>query len=204
MLDAVVDRVAQQVHERLGQLLQHGAVERHVAALDDELGPLAHGAGEVTHDARQPLEHLGRGCGARAAHLLVQHADEASDVGRDGGNRGVRQVRDRGGEPNARRRQLARDVEQRVEACPLHAYVRRLRCLWDGRAVRRGVRRAVRPLRLWRARDLHAHLRHLARAARCVGERVAVGVRPHAHGERAVERRTEQRVGVGHAAVDGA
>ena len=59
VLDAVIDRVAHDVDERVVDLLEHLLVEFGVAALDDEVDVLAELLGQVAHGAR---ETPGRSC----------------------------------------------------------------------------------------------------------------------------------------------
>ena len=56
-LDAVIDGVANQVNQRLGDLLDDFLVELGLAAANRELDFLAERAGEVAHRARERVEH---------------------------------------------------------------------------------------------------------------------------------------------------
>ena len=76
VLDAVVDRVAHDVDERVVDLLEHLLVEFGVAALDDQLDVLAELLGEVAHGTRERLED---GVGRQHAQphaLLLQVVDD--------------------------------------------------------------------------------------------------------------------------------
>ena len=57
-LDAVVDGVADQVHERLAELVDHRLVDARVLALQHELDALALLAREVAHQPREALEDV--------------------------------------------------------------------------------------------------------------------------------------------------
>ena len=56
VLDAVVDRIANQVNDRIGKILDHGLVDLGILAGEDQLHVLAQAAGEVPRDARVLLE----------------------------------------------------------------------------------------------------------------------------------------------------
>ena len=56
-LDAVVDRVANQVHQRIGDLLNDPLLEFGLAALDGQLDLLVEGPRQVAHGAWERLEH---------------------------------------------------------------------------------------------------------------------------------------------------
>ena len=68
-LDAVVDRVAHQVRQRIGDLLDDRLVELGVLAVDDELDVLAELARHVVHDALEAAEG-----GADLHHAQLQRA----------------------------------------------------------------------------------------------------------------------------------
>ena len=73
-LDAVVERVAQQVLERAGQLFQHRAVELGLCAADLEIGALVELLGGPAQDPVQPLGHAAEGHRADREQLLLDIA----------------------------------------------------------------------------------------------------------------------------------
>jgi hypothetical protein len=88
-LDAVVDRVADQVGQRVLDGLEHAAVELGVPALHLELHLLAELAGEVPDDAREPGPHRVHGLHAGLHDLLLQLAGDEAEPLRRPRQRGV-------------------------------------------------------------------------------------------------------------------
>src|SRR5436309_794186 len=82
-LDAVVHGVAQQVHERIAQLVQDRPVELDLLALDPERHLLAELARHVAHQPRKPVEHLPHRRHARLENLRLQVGREARDLDGD-------------------------------------------------------------------------------------------------------------------------
>ena len=120
-LDAVVHRVADQVHERLAELVDHRLVDAGALALEDELHLLTLLSREVAHEAREALEDVTDG-----EHPHVH--DGLLELGRHPGHLvdGREQLRPRPGddvgdlpgqlvELGAGDDQLADEVEQVVE-----------------------------------------------------------------------------------------
>jgi len=70
-LDAVVDGVAHDVQERPLELLEHVAIELHVAAVDDEARLLARLLARVAQRAAEWLAQVARGHHAHGAQRLV-------------------------------------------------------------------------------------------------------------------------------------
>ena len=60
-LDPVVDRVPDQVHQRIADLVEHRAIELDLLAFDVEPDPLAQVARQIAHQPRKPIEHLPTG-----------------------------------------------------------------------------------------------------------------------------------------------
>src|SRR5207248_3004547 len=71
-LDAVIDRVAQQVHQRVRQLLDDQLVELDISARDLEVDLLAALAQEPAHQAREAIEDLPERHHAHLEDALLQ------------------------------------------------------------------------------------------------------------------------------------
>ena len=138
-LDAVVHGVADQVHERLADLVDHGLVDARLLALQHQLDLLALAVGEVADEAREALEDVADGQHPHVHDRLLQ-------LGRDAGHlvHGLEQLRaerGRGGgdlaaqlhQLGAVHDQLADQVQQVVELGEVDAHHARTR-------ARRGVR----------------------------------------------------------------
>ena len=76
-LDAVIDRVAQQVHERIGEPVEDRAVELELGAAQLHLDPHARALGDVARRARQRLEDAQQRRGAQLERAALQLADHA-------------------------------------------------------------------------------------------------------------------------------
>ncbi len=76
-LEAVVDGVPQQVDQRLGQLIEHGAVHLEFLALHLHRHLFAELPGEVAHDRRDPLEHLAQRREADMENPVLQRVESA-------------------------------------------------------------------------------------------------------------------------------
>ena len=120
-LDAVVDGVADEVHERLADLVDHRLVHPGVLALQDELDLLALLAGEVAHQPREALEDVADGQHPHVHDRLLQLRRDARHLAD-----GLEQLRPRAGhhvgdlagqlvELRAVDDQLADQVQQVVE-----------------------------------------------------------------------------------------
>ena len=130
-LQAVVERVAHQVHQRVGNFLDHRLVQLGIAAHDLEIDFFAQAGGGVTHHAAKAAEgfahrHHAQAQGAvanffnQAVHVQVG-LDQAGLTGLAGQQRGAR----------AGNHQLAQQVDHRVQPVGLHADV----ALLAGRVV---------------------------------------------------------------------
>ena len=76
-LDAVIDAVAHQVHQRIADLLQHGLVELGLLAGDLQPDLLAEARRQVAHQAREAAEHRAHRQHAHAHDAFLQLADVA-------------------------------------------------------------------------------------------------------------------------------
>ncbi len=174
-LDAVVDRVAHQVHERIAQLVRDRAVHLHVAALHAEVHILAQRACRVPHHARQPLEDIAQRHHAHrenAALQLREHAAHPVERGRGAVHRGRSDARVQHG-------QLADPLRDVIQHCAIDAHM-----------VRAGVRRG------WLVRGrlvLERDLRHLARGPDRRLRRGLVRARHQPQHEVALQLRVETR-----------
>src|SRR6185295_15446890 len=77
LLDAVVDAVADEVHERIADLLEHRLVELGLLARHDELDLLAETLREIAHHAREAAENEADGQHAHAHDAVLQLAHVA-------------------------------------------------------------------------------------------------------------------------------
>jgi len=152
-LHAMVHRVAQQVHQRVGHRLDDVLVGLGLVAADVQLHLLAEATGQVAHHPGETLQHLGDGHHAHLhdgalqfLHDAVQHgmavldlADQLGAAGNAGGALG--QV----GQPVLGHHQFADEVHQVVDLFLLHAHQRRgglgLEYRLGGRLVTQGRRR---------------------------------------------------------------
>src|SRR6185437_7337260 len=137
LLDAVVRSVAQQVNDRLADLVEHRAIELDLAANQRELDLLAERVRGVADETRETVEHLANRHHAARHDLLVQLGDEPRRLRQRLVERGIGDLVRDVGEPVARDEQLAREIHEAIEPLQLHAH---------------GARRAVRNVR---ARQLH-------------------------------------------------
>ena len=76
-LDAVVDRVAHQVHQRIGEPVEDRAVELELGAAQLDLDALAGRARDLARDARQRLEDAQQRRRAQLERAPLQLADDA-------------------------------------------------------------------------------------------------------------------------------
>src|SRR5262249_19025703 len=60
-LDAVIDGVSKQVHDRIAKLVEHRSIELDIVSLDDEVDLFPDALRGVSHDARKAVEHLRHG-----------------------------------------------------------------------------------------------------------------------------------------------
>ena len=190
-LEAVVQGVAHEVHERVAERVDDRAVELGAGAVEPQLDLLAEARREVAHEPREAQEdgldrHHPHACDGLLERL--RGAREALDRRREAGHVGVRGERLDG---RAVLDQLAHQVQQLVEPLGVHTHRGRLgtrtgaRALagasWIAVVLRTSGRRlgsgdgAVRGLRL----GGHPHGGQLADRARAVGERLLVGARGH-------------------------
>ena len=79
-LDAVVDGVAHQVHQRIADLLEHGLVELGAVAGEAQLDLLAEALAQVAHQARKAVEHEADGQHAHAHDAFLQLAHVALEL----------------------------------------------------------------------------------------------------------------------------
>jgi hypothetical protein len=79
-LNAVIDRVAQQVEQRLAQLVEHLAVGLSAAVIDEQLDALSGVASHLAELEAQGREECGEGLHAGAPHLIVDSVSENVDV----------------------------------------------------------------------------------------------------------------------------
>ena len=114
-LEAVVERVADEVHERVAERVDDGAVELGVLADELQLDLLAELGREVAHEPREAQEdgldrdhpdlHDHRLQGVRGAREVLHRLREAGHVGLGGERLDLRAVQD----------ELAHEVHQLVE-----------------------------------------------------------------------------------------
>ena len=165
----VVDRVAQQVHDRIADLVEHRAIELDLLAFDDEVDLLA--------DRCAPRRARRAESGRRSAHIgtmrLAVISSRSSVMRRDdaltvSSSDEIAELRRELREPAARDHQLADEVHQRVEPAHVDADVPRVSAA-RGAAARRlhavttgAVRRARRSRRGVVA---HTHVGDVAGAA---------------------------------------
>ena len=130
--DAVVDRVPDQVQERVLEPFRHRAVDLDLLADQLERDFLARGEGEVAHGPLQPLRRLAEGDHAQAAHRRVELArgahqpaprlpvrghdalqpvDHLADAGRDLLHGGAERAAVRPGASACRRRKSASSAD---------------------------------------------------------------------------------------------
>ncbi len=182
-LDAVVDGVADEVHERIRQLLHDELVQLHVPAHDHEVDLLAHLAGQLAHHARQLVEDLVEGDhphledpGLQLGQLAFQRPAEELQLAALGGVRPLRlQALGVGGERGPDEHQLPHHVHEPVELVDVHPH--RLR---GGAERRRLGRPGLRQGRQGRrgGRGLDRGRWHLLR--RGAGRRCRLGCSPSA------------------------
>src|SRR6185437_11510383 len=79
-LDAVIDAVAHEVHQRIADLLEHRLVELRLLAGELELDLLAEALGEVAHHPRDTAEHEADRQHAHAHDALLQLAHVALEL----------------------------------------------------------------------------------------------------------------------------
>src|ERR1041385_256399 len=121
-LDAVVRCVPHQVGKRVGEAVEHRAVELDVAALDLEPDLLAQVATQVSHHAGESVEDLGHRRHAGAEHAALQAGHQPRDpAAHDPELRANVPVGDRG-EAVPGHDQLADVVDQPVEPLEIHPY----------------------------------------------------------------------------------
>ncbi len=119
---AVVDGVADQVHQRIGQRLDQVAVELGLGADQLQVHFLLEAAGDVAGDLGEAREHLAHRLHAGAHDRRLQAG--GGDV--QGGDGAVQflvlQARAQGLEPVAREHQFADQVDDGVQALGVHAH----------------------------------------------------------------------------------
>ncbi|MBW8838248.1 MAG: hypothetical protein JF602_00080, partial [Gemmatimonadetes bacterium] len=74
----MIGRIADQVKQRLADLIQHRPVQLDLLTLDVEPDALAQVARQVPHQAGKALEHLSYGRHPRCQHLGLHRPDEAA------------------------------------------------------------------------------------------------------------------------------
>ena len=125
LLDAVVDGVPHQMHQRIGDGFQHRLVEFRVAPLQLHFALLVALLGEISHDARVLSPGIANRLHARAHHAVLQRGGQPVEpldrlrqfvVAAAGGN-----LHD----PVAGQHQFADEIHQIVEMVDLHANERR-------------------------------------------------------------------------------
>ncbi len=114
-LDAVVDGVADQVDERVGQPLDHGLVEFGVLAAGDELDRLAEIAREIVDEAAETAEQRADGDHADAHGGVAQPRRQALDLLRDALEAGIGAQAGELAQPGLGDDQFADPVHQLVE-----------------------------------------------------------------------------------------
>ena len=131
-LDAVIDGVADDVHQRIAELLDDQLVQLDLAAVHREVELLARLARGAADQTGQSIEDLGQGDHARGEQPLLQRPQPPLQLpvlprellrpergGREGGTaRGLREP----GEIAARHQQLAHQVHQGVQPPDVHAH----------------------------------------------------------------------------------
>ena len=144
-LDAVVDRVAHEVHQRVGERLDQVAVELGVRAADFQLHLLADLPRDVARELGETREHAADRLHARGHHRRlqarggrVQRGDRAVQVV-------IAQARAQGLQAVARQHQLADQVDHRIEPAHVDADggVGRFGGAAHGRRLRTRGRRAL-------------------------------------------------------------
>ena len=135
---AMVEGVAQQVNQRIGQRLDQAAVEVGALAFQHQFDLLAELAREVAHDPREALEQASDRLHAHAHRRALQRIGDAIEFARGGGQRFVAEARGQAEQAIAQQHQLAGVVDQQVESRGVHAHrvIRR-----RGRTRRGSVRR---------------------------------------------------------------
>ena len=192
-LDAVVDRVAQQMHDRVADLVEHRPVELDLFALDRELHWLANRSRSVSDQAREAVEPLPHGHHAAGHDLVLQVGDEPRGL-----RHRLRQSRvvDAAGqlhEATAGDHQLADQVHQVVEAAQVDAHAALLPHRARSAAARRPIRRLRHAGELRFLHHLHrrvvagTHLVHVARSTQRRHDVVLAELRRQAKGEVVVE-----------------
>ncbi len=88
-LDAVVHAVADQVHQRIAQLVDHGLVQLGIGAFDGELDILAQIARQVVHQPAELLEGAANRQHADVHRALAQRRRQPLDLFRDRGHFGI-------------------------------------------------------------------------------------------------------------------
>ncbi len=121
LLDAVVGGVAQQMHDRLADLVEHRTVELDLAPVEGELDLLSQRVRGIADEARKAIEHLADGHHAARHDLVVEIGDEPRCLRERVIERGIRELVRDVGEPAARDEKLASEIRQPVEATELDA-----------------------------------------------------------------------------------
>ena len=125
ILDAVVERVPEQVHNGITDRVQQRAIELDVPPFGHELHLLAEVARNVTHQAREPIKHLPHRHHARLQDLILQGTDQSGRFVRRAGERaGGRVIAFLGDTQQAVSRddQFADQIEQRIESSAIHPH----------------------------------------------------------------------------------
>ena len=119
----MVHRVAQQVQQWLADLVEDGAVQLDLLALDPEVHLLAHLPGQVADHAREAVEDLPHRRHARGHDLALERLRQPPDLDRHVPELGIVALGGEGREAAARDGQLADLVHQGVEAAQVHPQV---------------------------------------------------------------------------------
>ena len=114
-LDAVVHAVADQVHQRVVQLVDHRLVEFGVAAIDGQLDLLMKIAGQVMHQPPEALEGPADGQHADAHRVLAQRRSQPFDLLGDRDHVRIFSAGRNLPEPRLHRYQLPHQVDKLVE-----------------------------------------------------------------------------------------
>ena len=88
-LDAVIERVADRVRERILDGFEQALVELRILAFDLEANAAAERLGEVAHDARHLGEDVGDRLHARLHHALAQVGGDHVEAAREQGHVGI-------------------------------------------------------------------------------------------------------------------
>ena len=119
---AMVDGVADQVHQRVGQRFDQVAVELGLGADQLQVHFLLQRAGDVAGDLGEAREYLAHRLHAGAHHRRLQARGGDVQGGHGAVQLLVAQARTQGLEPVARQHQFADQVDDRIQALGVHAH----------------------------------------------------------------------------------